>query len=232
MYCPPSSRNEMKDGNDADQRSANIDHRLHHVGPDDSRKASFECVDQGQQGDDGDGSYFAGPERDGDDNRDGVDAHSFRSGASQQEQSRGERSQSSAEAALDQLVSGIEITAEVVGQEHEADDDSAHEIPEDDLQELQVGVVGESGNTDDGQGAGFSRNDRERDRPPGNIPVGEEVVFQRALTFSELKPKQSYSREVRRDDQVIESTKAHALRSESVIAIRLAKMNLHYRGKH
>jgi hypothetical protein len=47
-----------------------------------------------------------------------------------------------------------------------------------------------------------------------------------------LQAKQSYSREVSRDDQVVESMKAHVLRSESVIAIRLAKMNLHYGGKH
>jgi hypothetical protein len=46
-----------------------------------------------------------------------------------------------------------------------------------------------------------------------------------------LQAKQSYSRKVSRDDQVIESMKAHVLRSESVIAIRLAKMNLHYGGK-
>src|SRR6185369_12860772 len=67
---------------------------------------------------------------------------------------------------------------------------------------------------------------------PGNIPVGEEVIFQRTLTFSELQAKQSYSRKVSRDDQVVESMKAHVLRSESVIAIPLAKTNLHYRGKH
>ena len=119
-----------------------------------------------------------------------------------------------------------------MGEKNQRNHDAGQQVSQDDLQKSEITLKGQRRRADDGQGAGFGRNDGERDGPPGNIPVSQEIVFQRTLTFSELQAKQSYSRKVSRDDQVIESMKAHVLRSESVIAIRLAKMNLHYGGNH
>jgi hypothetical protein len=73
------------------------------------------------------------------------------------------------------LIGGDEFAAKVLRDEEEADDDAAYEIAEDKLEEAEVFVIGEAGNADDGERAGFSGDDGERDGPPGDGVVGEEV---------------------------------------------------------
>ncbi len=84
-----------------------------------------------------------------------------------------------------------------------------HHVSQHHLQKSQVGVVGEAGNADDGQGAGLSRHDRQRNRPPGNIAVGEKVVAQRALPLAEAQAKQRDPRQVQRDDGEIKLVENH-----------------------
>jgi len=55
------------------------------------------------------------------------------------------------------------------------------------LQEGKIGVEGEPGDADDGQGAGFRGDDGERDCPPGNVAVRQEIVAQAALRFAEVQ---------------------------------------------
>jgi hypothetical protein len=90
-----------------------------------------------------------------------------------------------AEAAVDELVRGEQFAAEVLREQQEADDDASDQVSEDDLEEAEVVVVGEAGDADDGERAGLGGDDGERDRPPGNVAVGEEVVAQRAMALAE-----------------------------------------------
>jgi hypothetical protein len=90
-----------------------------------------------------------------------------------------------AEAAVDELVRGEQFAAEVLREQQEADDDASDQVSEDDLEEAEIVVVGEAGDADDGERAGLGGDDGERDRPPGNVAVGEEVVAQRAMALAE-----------------------------------------------
>jgi len=72
------------------------------------------------------------------------------------------------------------------------------------LQEAQIGVEGEPGDADDGQGAGFSGDDGESDRPPGNVAVRQEVVAQAALRFAEAQSEDRDRRQIERDDREVD----------------------------
>ena len=183
----------MQDGEEPDQRSADVDEGLHHVGPNDRSHAAFEGVEQREQHDDADGHHVPlevanaakqRPERDADDNRNGKDADAFCGGAGGQKQSGCQRAQPAAKAAFDELIGGVEIAAKIVWQQQVADDDASHEIAHHQLQEGEVGIVGQAGHADDGEGAGFGGDDGERDGPPWNIAIGEEVIAQGTLPLA------------------------------------------------
>jgi len=72
------------------------------------------------------------------------------------------------------------------------------------LQEAQIGVEGEPGNADDGQGAGFRGDDGEGDRPPGNVAVRQEVIAQAALRFAEAQSEGRDRRQIERDDRQVD----------------------------
>ena len=93
-------------------------------------------------------------------------------------------------ASLDELIGGEEIAAKVVRQQYETDDESSHDVSQDDLQKREIGVVRQPRNADDSQRAGLGGNDGQRNRPPGNVTSRQEVVAQRALAFAEAHAEQ------------------------------------------
>jgi len=72
------------------------------------------------------------------------------------------------------------------------------------LQEGQIGVEGEPGDADNGQGAGFRGDDGESDRPPGNVAVRQEVIAQAALRFAEAQSEGRDRRQIERDDRQVD----------------------------
>ena len=97
-------------------------------------------------------------------------------------------------------------------EQNKTDDDASDQIPEDNLQKRQIGIVGEAGDADDGEGAGFGGHNRKRNRPPGNVAVGEEVVAQRASMFAEAQAEQSNPDEIERNNREIEFVETHVRR--------------------
>ena len=156
--------------------AGDVDGHLDDVGPDDGGHAAFEGVEQGEGGDDGDGEDVAGADGDADDDGDGEDADAFGGGAGEEEEAGGDFVERGAEAAVDELVGGEHLAVEVARQEEGGDDDAAEHVAEDDLQEAEVAGEGDAGDADDGEGGGFGGDDGERDGPPGNGVVGEEVA--------------------------------------------------------
>ena len=77
------------------------------------------------------------------------------------------------------------------------------------LKKSQIGVISQAGNTNDGQNTGFGRDDRKRDRPPGDIAVGQKIVAQRALPFAKTQAEECDPSEIDRDDRKIELVEAH-----------------------
>ena len=80
----------------------------------------------------------------------------------------------------------------------------AEQIAEDDLQEAQIGIEGKPRDADDGERAGFGGDDGKRNRPPGNVAVGQEVIAQGALRFAEAQPEDRDRRQIERDDRQVD----------------------------
>ena len=95
--------------------------------------------------------------------------------------------------------------------EHEADNYAANNVSEHNLQEGEIALIRQPGNADDGQRAGLGRNNRERNRPPGNVAVGQKVVTQRALPLAKAQPEQSDPRQIDCDDRKIKTVQAHLI---------------------
>src|SRR5512147_2537198 len=93
--------------------------------------------------------------------------------------------------------------------QQKADDHPPHDVAHHQLQERHVAAVGEAGNADDSQRAGFGGHDGERDRPPRHVAVGEEVVAQRALPLAEADAKGGDPRQVHRDDNQVQPIQSH-----------------------
>lgn len=202
----------MQDGEEADNSSAEINEGLDDVRPNHRSESAFERIDQGQYADDRNGDEVSAEvaetaerrtEGDTDDESDGVDAHSFGGRAGNQEEPSGIAAEFSAEAALDQLIRREEVALEILRQQDEADDDAADEIAESELQEGEVGVVCEAGDADEGEGAGLCSNDRQRERPPGDRAIGEEIILQRALRFTKAQAEESDTGKIDDDDQEV-----------------------------
>ena len=98
-----------------------------------------------------------------------------------------------------------------MGQQHKSNDEAAYDVSHDHLQKGQIAVVSETRHADDGQRAGFSRNDGQRNRPPWDVASGEEVVAQCALPFTKSQAEQSDADQVNCDDSEVETVEAHAV---------------------
>src|SRR5438876_7363163 len=96
-----------------------------------------------------------------------------------------------------------------MGQQDEADDDSSHEISENYLQKCEVGVICQTWNADDGEGAGFRGHNGQSDGPPRNVAVGQEVVAKGALLLAETQSEQRNTREIDANDREIEVIQTH-----------------------
>ena len=209
MNRRPASGHEMQNREQTHQRSADVDHGLHHIRPDHRRQPAFEGVDQRERRDDCDGGDLARPQCDGHHDRNRVNSHSLSRGPRHQKKAGSQRTQLLAEAAFNQLVRGVQIATEIMGQQNKADDDAAHDIAHHHLQKREIGVVSQTWNADDGERAGFRRDDGKCNRPPGNIPVRQKIVAQGALLLAEAQPEQSDPHQIERDDREIKLVQNH-----------------------
>ncbi len=90
------------------------------------------------------------------------------------------------------------------------------------MQESEVGIVGESGDADDGQRAGFGSHNRERNRRPWNVLVGQEIIAQRALLFTKAQPKESDARQIGGDDGQVKRPEFESVQVRSPVLSRIA----------
>jgi hypothetical protein len=99
----PSAGYQMQEREDAYDGAGDVDGQLDDVGPDDCGHTAFKGVDEGEECDDGDGGDVAlevaqageeAAECNADNDGYSEDTHAFRGCAGDEEQARGERSQS------------------------------------------------------------------------------------------------------------------------------------------
>ena len=81
-----------------------------------------------------------------------------------------------AEAALEQLVRGVDLAAEVGGDEEGGDQEPPDDVADHELQERPVAAVGRAGRADEGERARLGGHDAGGDGPPRHAARGQEVV--------------------------------------------------------
>src|SRR5581483_993570 len=94
------------------------------------------------------------------------------------------------EAMIDELVCREEVASEILRHKDDADHYAGDQVSKNELQKAEIAIIGESGNADHGQRARLGGDNRERNGPPGDIAIGEEIAFQRAIGRTEMNPKQ------------------------------------------
>jgi hypothetical protein len=199
----PAAGDVVAERPDRHQRAAHVDGHLHDIGPDDRGHASLERVEQRERGDDRDREHVARADGDAHHDADGEDADAFGCCPCEQKQPGGDLV---AETLVDELVGGQHLAAKVARQEEHRNHDAAEHVSDHDLQKAEVAGEGDAGHGDDGEGGGFGRDDGERDGPPGDGVVGQEIALERAvlrdaLALAEAEPEERDGDEIGRDDR-------------------------------
>ena len=168
----------MQQRDKPNNRAANVDGELNDVRPDDGSHAAFKGINERERHDDGNRCNPACPQRNADYNGNSPDAHAFSSSACDEKNPGGDAMQLFSKAAVDELIGGKHLTAEVLRDKNRADNDAAKQVAEDKLEKAEIAAISNSGRADDGEGAGFSANNGESNGPPGNVAVGQKIVAQ------------------------------------------------------
>ena len=180
----PAARHEMQQRDKANDRAANVDGELDHVRPDDGCHPAFKCINKSQGHYNGDGSNTACPERDADHDGNGPNAHAFSCCSGDEKNSGGDTVQLLSKTAINELIGGEHLTAKILRNKNQADDDAAKQVAEDKLKKAEVAAISNTGRADDGERTGFSANNGESNGPPGNVAVGQKIITQRPLRFA------------------------------------------------
>jgi hypothetical protein len=84
--------------------------------------------------------------------------------------------QRAAETLIDQLIGSQHLALKVLRQKDQRHHDAAYHVANHDLQKSEVPCERHPRNAHNGERAGLSRDDRQRNRPPRNRLVGEKVA--------------------------------------------------------
>src|SRR5208283_2905987 len=187
MDRAPSSWHKVQDRPQSHKRSADVDHGLYYIGPDYRRQSALERIDERQYSNNRNRCDFPRAQRDGNHNRDGIHADALRGRARQQKKAGSHRAQFASEASFNEFIRRVEIAAKVVWEQDKADYDAPDTIAHDHLQEGEIGIVGEPGNTDDGERAGFGGDNGKCDRPPRDIAPRQKIIAQRAMPLAKAE---------------------------------------------
>ena len=120
--------------------------------------------------------------------------------------------QSLAEACADELIGRHELAFEVARQKQEADNDASEQVAEGYLEKSEVAGEGETGDADDGEGAGLRGDDGERDGPPGYVAIGKKVGAQRTLAVAEAQAEPGDAQQIEDDRGNVDEVKLHWMR--------------------
>jgi hypothetical protein len=121
----------------------------------------------------------AGLQNDRDHDGDGEDAHALGQRAGDQKDAGSDLSHVRPEAPLHEFVGGEHLALEIARQENGRNHHPGQQISENHLEKNVAPAVGQRRRADNGQRAGFRRNDGERDGPPRRGLAAQKVVFER-----------------------------------------------------
>ncbi len=183
--------------------SSQVYGQLNHIGPHHRLEPAEPGVDEGDatHGHDSRRDAPPGQQREGDGTRKNANAIAQKSGA--EKDHRYHTPGGRPEARLQPGVGGLLVPAKIPGQQPDRDADPADQVAKGELKKRQVAASADSRHRDHGQGRGFGRNDRKKDRPRREISGAEEIVAGRLLAARRPQPYPERNREVQRDDDEV-----------------------------
>src|SRR4029453_15966191 len=101
-------------------------------------------------------------------------------------------------------VSGFLLTPEIAGKKPDCDGDTSYHEAEGELQEGEVAAGAGARDGDDGDCGGLGRDDRQEDRPGGQVARTEEIVARGLLMPGHPQTDTERDRTVRNDDREVE----------------------------
>lgn len=157
----PSTGDSVEEKREGNEAASEVEQELGDVGPNDGFHAAFEGVENREGNDDEDGETLGSTEGNADDQGDGGNTHAFGQSARAEKGQGGDSAHFCAETSFDNGVGGEEFAAKIAGKEYEGNQEAADDVAENELEESEIGGIGERGSADDGERGGFGGDDRE-----------------------------------------------------------------------
>ena len=189
-----------------------VDEGLHDVHGHHRLESSHIGVDEGEDSDEEDACRIAqaGDEMEGNGRGEQADPGGQHSG--EDEDGGGQPAQGEAEPLADEVIGRFQFSSIVGRDEEEGHQAASGKVTQGQLQEVQVSLVSQSGNADEGQGACLAGHHREPHRPPGQGPAAQKIVSGRLLAAADAGADPGHAHQVDGDDGVVDRVKAHGRR--------------------
>ena len=102
----------------------------------------------------------------------------------------------------EELIGGIDFTLQVVRDHDDGQDGAGDDVSDDELNEGEVAALAirHGGHADDGEGAGFGRDDGKSNAPPGDVFAAEKIITGVALAASKPQAHSDDAGKVKQDD--------------------------------
>src|SRR5580704_2656420 len=203
MNSAPAAGNQPAECKNTGKCTDKIKDHLYNVGPDHGSHAALKRVHESECTDDRDGDEILCANGDAYNDRHGEDAHALRRSTQEEKKEGRQRMQVRPEALADDLICGKQFAAKVAGKKENTHDNPSQKVAENDLEKSPVAGICETRHADDGESAGLRRDDRKRNRPPGNPLVREKVCSQRAIAVTEMQAEECYGQKVTSNEQQV-----------------------------
>ena len=215
------------------QCTGHVHNHLHHIHPDNGANAPHVSVKNGKQpnqqngkgvkfgvGESGEQATALNNNRQG--NRCGKQAHPIGQNSGYHKGQAGGFPHFGAKAGSQKMIGRCQLPFKIAGHHNGGNQQAAGKIPEGNLQEGHIPRVGNSGNTNEGQYAGFRRHDAKCRRQPGHFPVGQKIVRGAALPASYPGTCPCRNHHIHRNNHNIQQRKMHLL----ILSLPKTKMPL------
>ena len=143
-----------------------------------------------------------------------INPHSRREGFADQETPGARLPRARSEGMGQELVRGVNLTAEIVRHHDAGENQTGQNIPQHHLDKGKIAPVGQRRNSDDRERARLRRQDRKTNRPPGHILAPEEIIARVPLVFAEPGTQGNNPPQIAHDDKPVRRVEVnHAFRT-------------------
>ena len=207
----PAIRKLVNDDPHRRRSAAQIDEELHHIHRDDRLESAEVRIRESEDAYEENAGRIVQARDEVNRNGGGEKPDAGCENSCHQEDGRREFPQGRSKPFAEEIVRGLEIPLIVRGDEDDAHQQSADEVAERKLEKMHVAGIGETGNADKREGAGFTCDDRKADRPPRHFFAAKEIVARAFLFAGNPRPNDRDTDEVDTDDGIVQARKTHII---------------------